>query len=82
MSDYYSEAPHSLRLSRLISKNREMVQELPPGGVSEFESQLDSHLTGAWLKSEAQAGAVRLYLLYREVESLVGRSGDFHSFAS
>lgn len=81
MSEYYSKAPYSLRLSRLISKNREMVREVSAETLDEFGDCLDDHLSGAWLKSEVQAGALRLYLMYREVESLVGRSGDFHSFA-
>jgi hypothetical protein len=81
VSEYYSDAPYSLRLSRLVSKNPEMVREVSASMMSEFDSQLDSHLSGLYMKSEVQAGAVRLYLMYREVESLVGRSGDFHSFA-
>ena len=81
MSDHYSEAPRSLRWSRLISKNREMLREIPDGGLESFESQLDDHLTGRWVRNEVQAGAVRLYLMYREVESLLDRSGDLPSFS-
>ncbi len=81
MSDHYKEAPRSLRWSRLISKNPEMLREIPGGGVESFESQLDDHLTGRWIRNEVQAGALRLYLLYREVESWVGRAGDFASFS-
>lgn len=81
MSEHYSEAPRSLRWSRLISKNPEMLCEVSAVSIAEFDSRLLGHLSGSWLKSEIQAGAVRLYLIYREVESLVGRTGDFHSFA-
>ena len=81
MSDHYNEAPRSLRWGRLISKNREMLREIPVGGLESFESQLDDHLSGRWIRTEVQAGALRLYLIYREVESLVGRSGDLPSFS-
>lgn len=81
MSDHYSDAPRSLRWCRLISKNREMLCEIPEGGLESFESQLDDHLSGRWIRTEVQAGALRLYLLYREVESFVGRSGDLPSFS-
>ncbi len=81
MSDHYGDAPRSLRWGRLISKNREMLREIPEGGLESFESQLDDHLSGRWIRTEVQAGALRLYLLYREVESLVGRTGDLPSFS-
>ena len=81
MSDHYSEAPRSLRWSRLISKNREMLREIPEGGLESFESQLDEHLTGRWIRNEVQAGGIRMYLMFREVESLLGREGDIASFS-
>ena len=81
MSDHYSDAPRSLRWSRLISKNREMLREVPVGSLESFSSQLDDHLTGRWIRSEVQAGALRLYLLYREVETSCNRSGDLASFS-
>ena len=64
MSDHYGDAPRSLRWGRLISKNREMLCEIPEGGLESFESQLDDHLSGRWIRTEVQAGALRLYLLY------------------
>jgi hypothetical protein len=82
MTDFYPDAPRSLRLSRLISKNREMLREIPPGGIESFERSLENHLSGLKIRSEVQAGAVRLYLLWREVESLLNRSGSFHEFSA
>ena len=82
MSDLYPEAPRSLRWGRLISKNREMLRELPPGGIESFHRQLENHLSGLKLRSEVQAGAVRLYLMWRELESLLGRDGGFEEFSS
>lgn len=81
MTDYYKEAPRSLRLGRLISKNREMLREIPPGGLESFEKQLSDHLSGRWIRTEVQAGAIRLYLIFCEVETLVGRSCDMASFS-
>ena len=55
MSDHYNEAPRSLRWGRLISKNREMLREIPVGGLESFDSQLDDHLSGRWIRTEVQA---------------------------
>lgn len=82
MSDLYPDAPRSLRWGRLISKNREMLREIPPGGIEDFHHQLDNHLSGLKIRSEVQAGAVRLYLIWREVESLLCRAGGFDEFSS
>ena len=82
MSDLYPDAPRSLRWSRLISKNREMLCEIPPGGIESFERSLDNHLSGLKIRSEVQAGAVRLYILWRRLESSLSRPGSFHEFAA
>ena len=82
MTDLYPDAPRSLQWGRLISKNPEMLKEIPPGGIESFHRQLDNHLSGLKLRSEVQAGAVRMYLLWRHQESLLGRSGAFHQFAA
>lgn len=82
MTSPYPDSPRSLRWSRLLSKNPEMLREIPEGGISELHRQLDNHLSGLKIRSEVQAGALRLYVMYREVESLLGRSGSFGSFSS
>ena len=82
MSNLYPRSPRSLRWGRLISKNREMLREIPPGGIEDFHHQLENHLSGLKLRSEVQAGAVRLYLIWRELESLLGRDGGFEEFSS
>ena len=82
MKNLYPDAPSSLRWGRLLSTNVELLRRIPDGGIAEFDHQLKNHLSGLKIRSEVQAGALRLYLLYCEVESLLGRSGSFNSFAS
>lgn len=82
MTDLYPDAPRSLRLSRLISKNREMLREIPPGGIQSFHRELENHLSGLKIRSEVHAGAVRLYVLWRQLESSLGRPGAFHEFSA
>ena len=65
MSDLYPDAPRSLRWSRLLSKNPEMLREIPDGGLEELHRQLDNHLSGLKIRSEVQAGALRLYVMFR-----------------
>jgi len=81
MTDLYPEAPRSLRWSRLLSKNPEMLREIPEGGVEELHRQLDNHLSGLKIRSEVQAGALRLYVMFREVETYLGRAGSFRNFS-
>ena len=81
MSEHYSDAVPSLRWSRLISKNPEMLRSVPSESIDSFEYQLDDHLSGRWIRSEVQAGALRLFLIYCEVETLLGRTGDLSGFA-
>ena len=54
---------------------------IPEGGLARFYRELDGHLSGRWLKSEHHACAVRLYVVYREVEVSRGRPGGLAEFA-
>lgn len=76
----YEEASMKLRRNRLLSKNPEMVRKIPDGSLRRFERDIQNHLTGRWIRSELQAGAIRLYVIWQELEVSLGRSGEFHSY--
>ena len=76
----YEEASMKLRRNRLLSKNREMVRKIPVGSLERFERVIRNHLTGRWIRSELQAGAIRLYVIWQELEVSLGRPGDFKSY--
>ena len=76
----YEEASMTLRRNRLLSKNPEMLRRISDGALGRFHQDIRSHLTGRWIRSEIQAGAIRLYVIWQELESSLGRPGDFHSY--
>ena len=76
----YEEAGMKLRRNRLLSKNPEMLKRIYDGALERFDQDIRSHLTGRWIRSEIQAGAIRLYVIWQELESSLGRPGDFHSY--
>ena len=76
----YEEASMTLRRNRLLSKNPEMLRQISDGALGRFHQDIRNHLTGRWIRSEVQAGAIRLYVIWRELEVSLGRPGDFHSY--
>ena len=60
----YEEASMKLRRNRLLSKNPEMLRKIPDGSLRRFERDIRNHLTGRWIRSELQAGSIRLYVIW------------------
>jgi len=81
ISDKYSEASATLRRSRLTSRDADTLRSIPSGGVERLNEDIDNHLTGRWLKSEVQACSVRLYMIFREIESSFNRDGSLREYA-
>ena len=79
--DKYKEASTTLRRSRLISKDWEMMRKIPMDGIDSLHQDIDHHLTGRFLKSEVQACSLRLYMIYREIEESFGRDGTLREYA-
>ena len=70
-----------LRRSRLISKDWDMQRKIPADGLESLERDIENHLTGRWLRSEVQACRVRMYMIFRELESSFGRDGSLREYA-
>ena len=81
ISDKYNEASATLRRSRLISKDWDMQRKIPVGGLESLERDIDNHLTGRWLRTEIQACSVRMYMIFREIESSFNRDGSLREYA-
>ena len=81
ISDKYNEACATLRRSRLTSRDADTLRSIPFQGLENLERDIDNHLTGRWLKSEIQACSVRLYMIFREIESSFDRDGSLREYA-
>lgn len=79
--DKYNEASATLRRSRLTSRDRDTLRPIPFQGLEDLERDIDNHLTGRWLKSEVQACSVRMYMIFREIESSFDRDGSLREYA-
>ena len=76
----YDESSVTLHRNRLLSKNPEMLRRISDGSLERFHQDIRNHLTGRWIRSEIQAGSIRLYVIWQELEVSLGRSGEFHSY--
>ena len=79
--DKYSEASATLRRSRLTSRDGDTLRPIPFQGLEDLEHDIENHLTGRWLKSEVQACSVRMYMIFREIESSFNRDGSLREYA-
>ena len=82
MSEHYRSASPWHRFQRMVERSASYGGGPYDIELDLFYRQVESHLSGSWLKSEIQACGVRLYVLYREIEEQLGRSGRLESFAS
>ena len=79
--DKYSEASATLRRSRLTSRDVDTLRSIPFQGLEDLERDIENHLTGRWLRSEVQACSIRMYMIFREIESSFGRDGSLREYA-
>jgi hypothetical protein len=79
--DKYNDASVTLKRSRMVSKDLDMNRAIPFQGLEDLERDIDNHLTGRWLRSEVQACSVRMYMIFREIESSFGRDGSLREYA-
>jgi transcriptional regulator with XRE-family HTH domain len=81
MSEHYKSAKPWHRFQRMVERRASYGGGPYDVELDLFYRQVESHLSGSWLKSEIQACGVRLYVLYREIEEQLGRDGRLESFA-
>ena len=81
MSEHYKSARPWHRFQRMVERSASYGGGPYDVELDLFYRQVESHLSGSWLKSEIQACGVRLYVLYREIEEQLGRGGRLESFA-
>ena len=81
MSDNYKQARPWHRFRRMLERTSPSLRPYTVQEVEQFYREVDGHLTGSFIKSEVQAGGLRIFVLYREIEQRLNRSHTVDSFA-
>ena len=81
MNDNYTEAQPWHRFHRLLERTNPSFRQYTIQEVEQFYREVDGHLTGSFIKSEVQACGIRIFVLYREIQSQLNRSQTVDSFA-
>ena len=82
MSENYPDARHWHRLHRRMECSDASLRSHNHRELEQFYREVDGHLSGSFIKSEIQACGLRLFVLYREIQSQLNRKDSLESFAS